>query len=247
MQKLVYILLIVLVANKSIAQVNKIQTGQRYPITITFQNRVDSQILSLDSSYTNPHGETFTVRNFRYYIKSISVIENSGDHIYKIWQLPESYFLIDERKLESKSISFQIPFANISSIQFSIGIDSIKNVSGVQTGALDPANGMFWTWNSGYIFAKLEGVSPQSKAPANNFTYHIGGFRSSENAVRQVVLPIDRQLSPKENSITIAANVNAWFAGNNAIKIAEQPATMQPGKLSMQIADNYSRMFSIVK
>jgi hypothetical protein len=38
---------------------------------------------------------------------------------------------------------------NITAIKFLLGVDSLKNVSGIQTGALDPAKGMFWTWNTG--------------------------------------------------------------------------------------------------
>jgi hypothetical protein len=214
-----------------------------YPLTLVFQNRVDSQLLSLDSTYTNPQGETFQVRNFRYYIANI-MVEDDGPIAHK-YSLANPYFLIDERKPESKSITIQVPFQNISSLRFSIGVDSALNVSGVQTGALDPANGMFWTWNSGYIFAKLEGTSPQSKASQHGFTYHIGGFRTGENAIRQVMLSVGKTLTPnKPTTITIAANVNAWFG--TGVTVAGLPSVMQPGPPAMQIADNYSRMFGVV-
>ena len=214
-------------------------------LQIHFENRVDTQLLHLDSAYTNPHGEPFTVRNFRYYISHFSAADTKG----KLWPLALVYFLIDERKPESKTISLQIPFQNLGAIQFSIGVDSSKNVSGVQTGSLDPANGMFWTWNSGYIMAKLEGTSPASVAPQHGFTYHIGGFRNGENALRKIRLPLLKpaMLSAKTvTTITIAANVNAWFAGSTAIKIKEQSSCMSPGKLAMQIADNYAGMFSVI-
>jgi len=45
---------------------------------------------------------------------------------------------------------------------------------------------MFWTWNSGYIMAKLEGTSPVSSQPNNKFEYHIGGFREPVNVVSKV-------------------------------------------------------------
>ena len=217
---------------------------QLFPVTIHFQNVVDTQLLHIDSTYINPHNESFTVRNFRYYISHFTVIDING----KTWQLADTYLLIDERKPESKTIGIEIPFNNISAINFTIGVDSIKNISGVQIGALDPANGMFWTWNSGYIIAKLEGTSPASKTPQNGFTYHIGGFRKDENVAREVklILPKTVTLSIKKTAdITITANVNAWFFGNTIIKITEQPSCMSPGKLAMQIADNYARMFSI--
>ena len=54
-----------------------------------------------------------------------------------------------------------MPAGNYNSLSFLLGVDSMHNVSGAQTGALDPANDMFWTWNSGYVMAKMEGASPR--------------------------------------------------------------------------------------
>ncbi len=231
--------------NHAQPKAKQVNTKRFFSLQIHFENRVDTQLLNLDSTYINPHGEPFTVRNFRYYISQFSVTDTKG----KVWPLPLMYFLVDERKPESKTISLQIPFQNISVIQFSIGVDSIKNVSGVPTGSLDPANGMFWTWNSGYIMAKLEGASAVSSAPQHSFTYHIGGFRRGENALRRITLPLLQPATLSEKKITgvtIAANINAWFAGSTAIKIKEQPFCMNPGKLAMQIADNYAEMFSVI-
>jgi hypothetical protein len=61
-------------------------------------------------------------------------------------------------------------------MEFMIGVDSARNNSGAQTGALDPTNGMFWSWSTGYIMAKFEGTSAQSPAAANALKFHIGGF-----------------------------------------------------------------------
>lgn len=214
-------------------------------LQITFENRVDTQLLLIDSTYINPHGEAFSVKNFRYYISNFSLIDIKG----KTWSLPQAYYLIDERKPESKSILFKTFLTQISAVRFWIGVDSSKNTGGVQTGALDPANGMFWTWNSGYIMAKLEGTSPASAAPQSGFTYHIGGFRKGENVLRQVTLELPKPvtLSTKEmTSITLVANVNSWFQGKSFIKISQHPFCMNPGKLAMQIADNYAEMFSVI-
>ena len=38
-----------------------------------------------------------------------------------------------------------------------LGVDSVLNYNGVHEGALDPINGMYWTWQTGYIHCKLEG------------------------------------------------------------------------------------------
>ena len=65
-----------------------------------------------------------------------------------------------------------------------IGVDSARNTSGAQLGALDPANSMFWSWNSGYIFVRMEGNSPQSTQPYNKLQFHIGGFKGATNCIK---------------------------------------------------------------
>lgn len=92
--------------------------------------------------------------------------------------IPElnSYHLINEEGTASKSFSFFVMPTQYNSLSFLIGVDSLKNVSGAQTGGLDPLNGMFWTWNTGYIMFKMEGNSPSSSVVNNKIEYHIGGF-----------------------------------------------------------------------
>ena len=41
---------------------------------------------------------------------------------------------------------------------------------------LDPMNGMYWTWQSGYINVKLEGKSNRCQTRNHIFQYHIGGY-----------------------------------------------------------------------
>jgi hypothetical protein len=118
----------------------------------------------------------------------------------------------------------------------------MRNVSGIQSGALDPMKGMFWTWNSGYIMAQLEGTSPLANTAGKRFIYHIGGFKYNQQAARY----IDIKLGDVENEsgeINIQGDVNSWFKGDNNIHIAETPLCETPGKLAMKIADNYSHFF----
>jgi len=207
--------------------------------TIRFKNWVGNKELKLfDETYTDPFGEPFIISKFRYYVSHISYREASNKEV----DLPENYYLINEDDSLSKII--QLPVAGIQSISFFIGVDSIKNISGVHTGSLDPMNGMFWTWNSGYIFAKLEGQSDSSHAPAHSFTWDVGGFRQHENALRKVTLTLPG-VSSADNTIIINADILKWFEGAHLLKISQSPVCHQPGKLAMQIADNYSAMFSV--
>lgn len=158
--------------------------------------------------------------------------------------LPVDYFLVDEADSLSKIIDLSLPAADISSIQFLLGVDSIRNVSGIQTGALDPMKGMFWTWNSGYIMAKLEGTSESSTIGGHYFTYHIGGFKGENNVLKTITLLIP-ETKESVQEIHITADINTWFKNKSDIKISETPVCHMPGALAKKIADNYSAMFSI--
>jgi hypothetical protein len=126
-----------------------------------------------------------------------------------------------------------------------LGVDSIKNVSGTQTGALDPLQGMFWTWNTGYIMAKLEGTSPEAATAGHRFTYHIGGFRKGMETARKISLPFHQTVAQVKN-LHIQADINQWFMGKSILRISETPVCHSPGILAVRIADNYSRQFSLI-
>jgi hypothetical protein len=224
-------------------------TGQQTgTVQFHFTNTVKAAPIILDSvEYTNPFNETYRVKKLKYYISQIVLgVNNSKEGCTE----KESYHLLNEADTASLHFNVTLPANTYNSISFTIGVDSIKNVSGAQTGALDPANGMFWTWNSGYIFFKLEGSSPASTIINNKVEYHIGGFAGINNALKRVTLQLPAgkllHLNPgKTSEIFIEADINKLWQGDHEIKIAATPATMSPGALAIKIADNYSNMFTL--
>ena len=214
---------------------------RQHSLTIHFRHRVGSRDLKLfDETYTNSFGEPMTITRFSYYVSHLRV--TGVDH--RQWPLSDKTYLIDEADSSSKTLILPFSGGAIQSISFEIGVDSILNVSGVQTGDLDPLKGMFWTWNSGYIFAKLEGRSDSSHAPAHYLNWDIGGFKSPANASRKIVIVVPVQ-STTASVMVIDADLLKWFEGQHLLKIAQHPLCHQPGELAMQVADNYSSMFSI--
>lgn len=222
--------------------------GAVFDLNIDFNAIVDAEPLLFDKPYKNFFQETYSVSAFKYYVSGIELLSSESDKVFSVSK--NSHFLIDASKAASEFIALTATAEKYDRISFTIGVDSAKNVSGAQTGALDPANGMFWTWNSGYIMAKLEGNAPLSTQPNNKVEYHIGGFKGTDNVLKKVVLPFPGgrpvEFSPGSSAtITITANVNDWFHNPNAIHIAQTPVCMTPGELSKNIAANYSKMFRI--
>lgn len=214
------------------------------PVVLHFSNVVGNQPLVLNTKFTNTFGEEFTLTKYKYYISNIALVDADG----KETTAPESYFLIDQANTVSKALEVQLPGGLYKGLSFIVGVDSTRNVSGAQSGALDPANDMFWTWNTGYIMAKMEGTSPASAVVNNKVEYHIGGFKGTQNAVRKVTILFDQtQLIPdgKSAHIYLNADVLKWFNGAHSMTIAATPAIMTPGTQAMQFADNYSKMFTL--
>jgi hypothetical protein len=216
-------------------------------IKISFLNYAGNQPLVLDSVYTNCWKENFSVNRLKYYVSNIALQTTSQQ-----WHAePNSYHLVDEADNASRSISFYLASGTYTALSFLIGVDSLKNVSGAQTDALDPLNGMFWTWNNGYIMFKMEGSSPQSVAVNNKIEYHIGGFSGVDNAIKKITLHFaGTPVSLNNNSITaiiIRTNIDQLWNGANQLKITESPVCTTPGQLAGRIAANYSTLFDILK
>ena len=218
-------------------------TAGNATLNIEIEHMAAGSTMVLNTDVQTPLGEPVRYTVFKYYLSHVALQKDDGSRE----TLPVSYHLVDESVSSSKSIAFVIPTGSYKSLIFTMGVDSARNVSGVQEGALDPANGMFWTWNSGYIMAKMEGKSPLSTAPLQNITFHIGGFRQANSVLRTVELPFPSATvhEGKSLAITLSANVDKWWNGKSDIHIGSATVIMEPGDAAMKMADNYATMFTI--
>lgn len=213
-----------------------------------FQNMVDDKPLQLNDSlhvYHNDNGDDFYITTFKYYISNIILTKKNGEQV----KMPESYFLVNAA--DSSTLTQEltgVPPGKYTSISFTIGIDSLRNFAGAQTGCLDPAKGMFWTWKSGYIFVKMEGISSKSTSKKNRLVYHIGGAIDPENTIRTFTGALPKTLKVKNDAqpqIDIAVNAASLFRGQTKVNIADLSFTMG-GPKSVILADNYAKgLFSI--
>lgn len=218
------------------------QYGSLY---LEFSHVVDAQLLEFGKKYLNPSGDTFTVSKFMYYISNLVLVKEDNS----LFTQDESYFLVDASKTSSTKISINsVPYGKYKSIRFVLGVDSIRNVSGAQTGALDPANGMFWNWNTGYIMLKLEGAAPSSTVFGNTIEYHMGGYkgvnktqRSFEIGFNSLTAQVAQDKNPK---IRLQTNINEMFSNPNTVRFATLPIVTSSGANAKLIADNYQDMIT---
>ncbi len=228
-------------------------------LSLDMEHVVGNQALTLNSAtYQNAAGEDFNITMFNYYVSNVSLVNENGTE-YLIPQA-QSYFLIRENINASKKITVSdIPEGNYTSIRFLIGVDSLRSTMDIsqRTGVLDPAgegNGMYWMWNSGYIFVKFEGTSPASPQDGNVFKYHIGGFGGYNsptiNNIRRVELSFGgekaevREMHDHGPEIHMKVDAAKILNGTTNVSIANNPVVMF-SPFSVNIANNYVNMFSV--
>jgi len=146
------------------------------------------QAIVLESnSYLLTFNDTLQFNTIRFYISAIELLKDKKS----VWKEKNSFHLIDAEKPESEKISLQTANnPDYNQIRFTFGIDSCTNVSGALGGDLDPTKGMYWTWDNGYINARIEGKSKLCKSRNNEFQFHIGGYRKAVNTSRIITLPV---------------------------------------------------------
>ena len=172
---------------------------------------------------------------FKLYLSNLELYE--GEEL--VFAEPQSYHLIDAENPESLNLILQVPSdLSFSSLRFNVGIDSLTNVSGAFGGDLDPTNGMYWTWQSGYINFKLEGRAAQCPARHQRFQYHIGGYQPPFNALQKVVLKV-----PDLRKLQIKLSIDQFLA---QINIEETYQLMSPNKQSLAFAQFIPSLFSVL-
>jgi hypothetical protein len=226
---------------------------------LDFNNVVGTEDLTLNSkTYQNSAGESFTVSILNYYISNIKLLKADGGSF--IVPQDSSYFLIRESDEASQKATINhVPLGNYTGIRFLIGVDSTRSVADAskRKGILDTFSGptneeaMYWDWNPGYIFMKMEGSSPSATSPNGKYYYHIGGFGGrTENTINnlrsaQLNFTSAQVTVSEENDVTvgITADILKIFDGPTTLSIKENTSVMFTD-FSTKIADNYTGAFS---
>lgn len=181
-------------------------------------------------------GDTLTFSMFRFYVSNIKLKKSDGTW----WAQPESYYLLNATTADASAFTVaDIPAGDYTAMEYTMGVDSARNVSGANAGALSLSNGMFWDWNSGYIMLKAEGTSPNSSV--NVFAFHLGGFSGPYNVVTVKTtdfggktLGIDNTKSPVATFLANPARL--W---HNSPSVSVRSAIHAPGAEAKTMANDF--------
>ncbi|AIM38056.1 hypothetical protein KO02_16215 [Sphingobacterium sp. ML3W] len=234
--------------------------------SIEFDNIVGEETLALESRvYKNAKGEPFRIKLLQYFISNIKVYKTDGSS-YTVPQ-DSSYFLVNAADRTTRFTKVNVPEGDYSKIEFVIGVDSLRNTMPVEkrTGVLSfdaeegHGGGMYWGWNSGYIFFKMEGYcdlisDDQQGDPTGNkqFKYHIGGFGGYSaptiNNIKTVTVDLKNAGTAQvraglRSNVHLFVDIMKAFNGPHTFSIVAHPNVMF-SDYSVNIANNFPSLFT---
>ncbi|MBL7813838.1 MAG: hypothetical protein JNL70_02445 [Saprospiraceae bacterium] len=257
-----FALLAALLVVASCKKEDTIDPNEKGSVVLEFDNIYEGQQLKLnDVTYKTAAGEDINISQFDYFVSNIHLVKEDGSE-YIVPQ-DNSYFLVKESNVASQTLTLtDVPAANYKSVKFMIGVDSLRNTMDVskRTGILDPAAGaagMYWSWNSGYIFMKMEGTSPSapldSATNLRKFRMHIGGFgglnsKTINNIKEASLTDADGEMAKVRASAkpTFHITVDASKVLNGSTNVSlKTNATTMFNAFSVNVANNYQSMFKV--
>lgn len=168
-------------------------------LTLMFNPTFGAQAFELSpKSYVTAASDTIRITQLTYYVSNVTLTTSAGNKINL-----GNYELISHIPGQQAMVLLDsIPAGRYTSVSYMIGVDSLANSTGVHTGALDPSNGLYWTWSTGYVFLRLKGrFTSQNTA----YSFDIGGDGNLMN--------VNHDLSAyKTGGTALTANINVDVA-----------------------------------
>ena len=209
------------------------------PNIVTSQKNISFIAKSGDSNFLMNENnlilnDTISISVFKFYISKVNLLKDS----IVTFKDDKLGYLIDLSQEKINSINLKVnEDVEFNRINFQLGIDSSTHMEGVKGDDLDPTNGMYWTWKSGYINFKMEGFSLKCPARNNYFQFHIGGYQYPFNTTQEINLSIN-----KNSAINIVLDIETIF---KEINLSETYEIMSPSQSSVSIANLIKTSFYI--
>ena len=163
-------------------------------LKLHLHNNFGSSEFLYGSDYELADGRKLNLSIARFYFSNIRLMNGSAEtplaDVYKQWNASEEHYMLGDA-----------PAGTYTGIKFDIGVDSTANYGDPSAWPDDHALSSsssthdHWSWNSGYIFMKIEGKADTSAAMNGtingDFVYHVG----TPNFARTVEIPVNFSIS----------------------------------------------------
>ena len=172
-------------------------------VFLAFENVVDGTDIQAGQTY-DIDGRNITFDIVNYYISNVRIMDDNGNMVVS----SDDVFLAKEGNANSFEIGTVQDDAHAHMVMFTLGIqDTAVNLGDpsqyTSEQALSTTQNMHWSWNSGYIFLKLEGQVDTTATPDgqldDSFIYHLG----TDNLKREVSVMAHGDIDSDNNTITL--------------------------------------------
>lgn len=161
----------------------KEETKKPAELVLEFKGKYNGNNFVMKNTKINTNNCTANVELLKFYLSNITLIKSNGSEV-----LAKDIALINFENNHNtntnigETISISIEPDDYVGVKFGLGVDNNKNNEDPTTykegEPLSIYEGMHWSWNTGYIFYKLEGkydtLLNATTALRNTFFFHIG-------------------------------------------------------------------------
>jgi len=205
-------------------------------VQIDFVPTFNGSTLIIETDEVENFTDTLRIETLRLYWTNLQLLK----HSQTVFKSPTQHFLLDASDITKMQIKIEVPISlTFDELQFDLGVDSTTHEAGAMAGALDPMHGMYWTWQSGYINFKLEGVAPDCPARKHRFQYHLGGYRHPFSAVQEIKLPVFT-----EKNIRVGLAIDRII---DTVDLTKHYHIMSPGDQAVKMSSMVAQQFHIIE
>lgn len=197
-------------------------------VNVRFNALWDNQPFQMQQVYTDDFGNRLRCDKLMNYVALITLIKDDGTEVQiKDFMLLDFY--------EENAFNAEIPAGKYTGLRFGIGVprDYNKDQDPAQypsSSALSVAGsqGMFWVWNTGYIFAKFEGKCDTTGTEGAELLTPIAIHAGDDPSYREFLSqPFMLDMNGNSRTLQVNLHVDRIFSpvNGNEVNIAEQAVT----------------------
>ncbi len=203
----------------------------RYNLSLNFTHTVDGDPLEIDQMiYTNAAGQNYNVQTLRYLMSDIMLHTANGNSIL----LDEVHFITIS---DSSTFNLEIQdlnSAHYSSISFTMGLDSIKNITDLY---LNESFFPSFAWpefmGGGYHYMQLEG---DFTTALQGYATHTGGTDGIDFSFNKN-FPVAINIENANTTVIINMEINNWYNNPNTIALTSD-GIMEDSNKQIQLKQN---------
>lgn len=211
-----------------------VSNGQVNSIELFFNTSLNGSSVKLADGSQPLESDVIEITTLRFYISNLRFYKDNS----LVFEDQQKYRLVDFANTESCKVNLDVQgAADYNRIVFNLGIDSLTNTAGVMGGDLDPTQGMYWSWQSGYINLKLEGRSKLCETRNNQFQFHLGGYQFPFNSLQEVSF---KTITSRNQNIIL--DLDNFF---DQVDLLTSNQVMSPSKLAMDYSEVIKESFKL--